>query len=84
VASVTILKDACKGVEDCGICIFVCPKDLFVESGRMNAAGYIPPKLQNEDDCIKCQNCMIYCPDFAIIAEGKEKAESDEREVEHE
>ena len=78
-AEVTIFKDACKGVEDCGICVFVCPKDLFVKSDKMNASGYLPPKLQNEEDCIACQNCMIYCPDFAIVAAGpKESAEAEE------
>jgi 2-oxoglutarate ferredoxin oxidoreductase subunit delta len=82
VALVTIIHEACKGTEDCGICIFVCPKDLFEASDQMNASGYIPPRLRNVEDCVACQNCMVYCPDFAIVAEGK--ALSDDREVEDE
>ena len=82
-ASVTIFKESCKGLEDCGICVFVCPKDLFIRSDRMNAAGYIPPELQNEDECTRCQNCMVYCPDMAIVTEGEKEA-SDAREVAHE
>ncbi len=66
-AVVTVLTQACKGVEDCGICVFVCPKKLFRSSGRMNEWGYLPPELSDETECIGCGNCMIYCPDLAIV-----------------
>lgn len=73
-ASVTILRQSCKGVEDCGICTFVCPKGLFQVSSEMNEAGYLPPELINEADCTGCENCMIYCPDFAIVVEKTSEA----------
>lgn len=79
-ADITIFRDACKGMEDCGICAYICPKDLFQPSDEMNSAGYIPPELHNEEDCIACQNCMICCPDFAIVAEGQ-KDRMDAKEV---
>ena len=82
-SSVTILGEACKGLEDCGICVFVCPKDLFQASESMNASGYIPPELTNADQCTNCRNCMIYCPDFAIIVADESK-EPETPEVAHE
>ena len=73
IATIRIFRDACKGMEDCGLCAYNCPKELFEASGEINAAGYIPPVLVNEEDCISCKNCMIYCPDFAIVVEVSEK-----------
>jgi 2-oxoglutarate ferredoxin oxidoreductase subunit delta len=68
-SKVTLFSQACKGVEDCGICRFVCPKDLFDACEEMNAAGYFPAEIKDESECTGCQNCMIYCPDFAIAVE---------------
>jgi 2-oxoglutarate ferredoxin oxidoreductase subunit delta len=67
---VTMLSQSCKGMEDCAICAFVCPKSLFVASGKMNEAGYLPPLPPDQEKCTACGNCMIYCPDFAIVVEG--------------
>ena len=67
---VTLLPQSCKGMEDCGICAFVCPKSLFVASEEMNEAGYLPPLPPDEAKCTACGNCMIYCPDFAIVVEA--------------
>lgn len=80
--SITILRNSCKGVEDCGICTFVCPKGLFQVCREMNELGYLPPELKNEADCTGCQNCMIYCPDFAIVVEKTGEAATNEVEVE--
>lgn len=66
---VVILASSCKGTDDCGICIKVCPKDLFEPGDEMNQAGYLPPKLTDESSCIVCGNCMIYCPDMAIVVD---------------
>jgi len=67
---VTLLPQSCKGMEDCGICAFVCPKSLFVASEEMNEVGYLPPLPPDEAKCTACGNCMIYCPDFAIVVSG--------------
>lgn len=67
--TVTIIRQSCKGVEDCGICTYVCPKRLFKISKKMNEAGYLPPEIKNKKLCTGCQNCMIFCPDFAIVVE---------------
>ena len=78
-AKISLLLQSCKGVEDCGICIFVCPKEVLIESDKMNEAGYIPPKVKDETLCTECQNCMISCPDFAIVVEKGPKKSSKKR-----
>ena len=66
---ITLLRESCKGTDDCGICIFVCPKNIFISSEKPNNAGYIPPAIKDEEQCTVCLNCMISCPDFAIVVE---------------
>ena len=68
-SKVTISTEICKGMDDCGICRFMCPKDLFEACKDMNAAGYYPPEIIDESACTSCQTCMICCPDFAIVVE---------------
>jgi len=71
-AEVTIYEELCKGVEECGICIEMCPKKLFSPSESLNRKGYRPPRVKGRETCTQCQNCMIYCPDLAIAVEPKE------------
>lgn len=82
--TVTVLEQSCKGVEDCGICTFVCPESLFKSSERINNAGYVPPQVEGQDKCTGCRNCMIYCPDFSIVVEkdsqGPTSAEKEDDE----
>lgn len=66
---VTILTESCKGADDCFICSFVCPKNLFEASGELNARGYAPSKIRDESKCTGCGNCMISCPDMAIVVQ---------------
>jgi len=70
-AEVTLYQELCKGVEECGICIEVCPKKLFSPSEKLNRKGYKPPRVENPETCTQCQNCMVYCPDLAIAVESK-------------
>jgi 2-oxoglutarate ferredoxin oxidoreductase subunit delta len=79
---VTVLEQSCKGVEDCGICTFVCPVSLFRASEKMNNAGYVPPRIDGQEKCTGCKNCMIYCPDFSIVVEkeAQEPASAGEKE----
>ena len=77
-SKVTIFRQACKGIDDCGICTFVCPKTLFCASEEMNESGYLPPEIKDSSECTGCMNCMIYCPDFAIVVE-KDIADAPER-----
>jgi 2-oxoglutarate ferredoxin oxidoreductase subunit delta len=69
---ITIFSQTCKGVDDCGICAYVCPEQLFEACREMNESGYYPPEIRNPDECSGCLNCMIYCPDYAIVVEKDE------------
>ncbi len=53
----------CKG---CGICVMFCPKQVLGlgEDGKVT--------MLDRANCIKCQQCEIRCPDFAIFLGGKE------------
>ena len=68
-SKITILSESCKGVEDCGICLYVCPREVLIPSEDLNERGYLPPRTGDESRCILCGNCMISCPDFAIIVQ---------------
>jgi 2-oxoglutarate ferredoxin oxidoreductase subunit delta len=73
-ATITILNETCKGVDDCFICLFVCPKELFESSGNINAQGYVPPRIKDVSQCTGCGNCMISCPDMAIVVQRDKEA----------
>ena len=62
---VYIIKERCKG---CGFCVEFCPKDVLTMSDEFNSKGYHPPLVKNPDDCIGCNLCGMYCPDFAIYS----------------
>jgi 2-oxoglutarate ferredoxin oxidoreductase subunit delta len=70
---VKIFTESCKGTENCGLCIYVCPKNLFEPSKDMNRAGYIPPRLNEPEACTGCENCMLSCPDLAIVVIKEEE-----------
>ena len=74
-----ILREACKGVNDCGICGFVCPKDVLGTSDVLNRKGFFPPEVVDEDSCTQCGNCMIFCPDMAIVVEERKERKSARR-----
>lgn len=52
--------DRCKG---CGICVAFCPKKVLAinEVDKVEAV--------REDACIKCAQCEMRCPDYAIFVE---------------
>lgn len=58
---VTVNKDWCKG---CGICVAFCPKDVLdLVDEKIN--------IKNLEACIKCGQCELRCPDYAIWLGGK-------------
>jgi 2-oxoglutarate ferredoxin oxidoreductase subunit delta len=79
VANVTILAESCKGVEDCALCLEVCPKNLFAAADKANSRGYLPSTISDQSACTGCRACMFICPDFAIVVEkgATSKEESD-------
>ena len=66
---VYILTDMCKGMDDCGICGFVCPKGVLGRSEEPNERGFIPPVVVHGESCTGCETCMVFCPDMAIVVE---------------
>lgn len=53
--------ERCKG---CGICVEFCPKKVLELSELEKVV------VAREQDCIKCKQCEMRCPDFAIFVEN--------------
>jgi len=57
----TVNVEWCKG---CGICVVFCPKNVLdIVDGKIN--------IRDIDACIKCSQCELRCPDYAIYLGGK-------------
>ncbi len=50
-------RDLCKA---CGICIELCPEEVFDRDGL----GY--PVIARPQECTSCLLCELHCPDFAL------------------
>jgi 2-oxoglutarate ferredoxin oxidoreductase subunit delta len=56
VPRIEIIEKYCKG---CHICVEFCPKDV------LEMQGFVVT-VKNQENCIKCMQCELRCPDFAI------------------
>ncbi|MGB3368102.1 MAG: 4Fe-4S binding protein [Acidaminobacteraceae bacterium] len=58
---IKINKKWCKG---CGICIAFCPKKVlgYDQEGKV--------EMLDRENCIKCGQCELRCPDMAIFLGG--------------
>ncbi len=65
-AKVTFLENMCKG---CGLCVSACPKKIVELSDKLNAKGYRPARITDQDKCIGCAFCATMCPDCVITVE---------------
>lgn len=72
---IKINEDLCKGCKGCGLCIAFCPKNVLKMSDRFTKKGFRPPEVVNEENCTFCENCMLYCPELAIVVEEEEKVD---------
>jgi 2-oxoglutarate ferredoxin oxidoreductase subunit delta len=45
------------GCRDCGLCVEICPTDVFEEEPQKKIA-----KVVRQDDCIGCTSCVYLCP----------------------
>jgi len=73
---VSINETLCKGADGCGICLALCPKDVFKITERLTARGIRLPVVEKITACTKCENCVIYCPDMAIVVRLQEVPEA--------
>lgn len=66
-AKIIVKEDTCKG---CELCVKTCPRGIIaLAKEKINAKGYHPAQLIDEEKCIGCCSCAIMCPDVAIIVE---------------
>jgi 2-oxoglutarate ferredoxin oxidoreductase subunit delta len=73
---ISINETLCKGADGCGICLALCPKDVFKVAERLTSRGIRPPQIDKITACTNCGNCMIYCPDMAIVVRLEEVPEA--------
>jgi len=66
-AKVTFRVDRCKG---CRLCLNVCPKKIIaIDEAVLNAKGYHPAGVKEQEKCIGCAFCATVCPDCVITVE---------------
>ncbi|MDR1559677.1 MAG: 4Fe-4S binding protein [Clostridiales bacterium] len=59
--------DRCKG---CGLCVDACPKKIIeLSPDIMNAKGFHPAQITDQEKCIACAFCAQMCPDVIITVE---------------
>jgi 2-oxoglutarate ferredoxin oxidoreductase subunit delta len=73
---ISINENLCKGADSCGICLALCPKDVFKIAERLTARGIRLPRVEKVTACTMCDNCVIYCPDMAIVVRLQEVPEA--------
>jgi len=55
-ARIEVIERNCKA---CSICAEFCPKDVL-------EMDVFVVRVAKPEDCIKCMQCELLCPDFAI------------------
>lgn len=64
---VKIDTERCKS---CELCTTVCPKKIIkISDETLNAKGFHPAEVKEQDKCIGCAFCATICPDVAIEIE---------------
>ena len=66
---ISVNENYCKGVDGCGLCMHVCPKNVYKKSDSLTKWGVNAPEPVHPEQCSGCKLCMIYCPDMAIVIE---------------
>ncbi len=67
---VTFKTDLCKG---CGLCVDACPKKIIaLDKEVLNAKGFHPAAITDQEKCIACAMCATMCPDVIITVYKEE------------
>ena len=74
---IAFIEERCKG---CLLCAGVCPKNIILQSARLNRQGYrVAETGENARTCTGCASCAIMCPDVAIrVFKSKKRKSSKE------
>ena len=66
-AKITVNETYCKG---CELCVQACPKKIIhIAENRLNAKGFKPAEITDQEQCIGCAFCATMCPDLVIEVE---------------
>jgi 2-oxoglutarate ferredoxin oxidoreductase subunit delta len=79
---IRVYHELCKGVELCGICMAFCPAGVFEPSDVLTPRGARPPVPIWIERCTGCENCMLFCPDMAIVVIREKRAQQQPTEEE--
>ena len=64
-AKVVFFEEKCKG---CYLCVSACPNQLIkVAENRMNAKGFRPVEVTEQEKCIGWALCATICLDCGIV-----------------
>ena len=67
---VTFKTDLCKG---CGLCVDACSKKIIaLDKEVLNAKGFHPAAITDQEKCIACAMCATMCPDVIITVYKEE------------
>jgi 2-oxoglutarate ferredoxin oxidoreductase subunit delta len=66
VAHIHINQKWCKG---CYLCLAICPKKVFEKSKEVSEKGFHPVAIVHAEECTRCLQCEMLCPDLAIDVE---------------
>ena len=69
-------------MDGCNLCIHVCPEDVYERADRLTQKGIWLPVPVHIERCNGCMQCMIYCPDFAIVVESDKESKAQRQKVE--
>ena len=64
--AISVNKEKCLGVNECGECVNICPMEVFDEDDDGKSSPV------NAEACEGCESCVATCEEEAITLEGSE------------
>ena len=66
--TIWIDEKACDG---CGVCVFMCPNQVYSLAESLNKRGVTPARAVAADKCDGCRYCDRGCPFLGVCAPGR-------------